>query len=94
MSKRGLSKGGCLLIVSGLIAAILVGIEWVRTGHLPADLSYGVLFLIGVSILADAEQYFRDIKENTEEIQEQMEKLTDKVDSLESTLESLRRELR
>ena len=95
MSKHGgISKGGFVLICCLVVAAIYDGFKWLTTGHLPVHWDYGILAFIGVSILVDAEQYFSDIKENTEEIQEQMEKLTNKVDSLESTLESLRRELR
>jgi hypothetical protein len=90
----GISKGGCLFICCLTVATVDGGVHWFRTGHLPTYLGYEVLGFIGVSILAEAEQYLRDIRENTEELQTQVEKLTGKVDSLASTLESFRRELR
>ena len=82
----GISKGGCLFISCLIVAAVDSGIHWFRTGHLPTYLGYEILGFIGISILADAEQYFLDIKENTEEIQKQVETLTGKVDSLANEL--------
>ena len=61
---------------------VYAGIYRLVTGHIPEHMDYAIWGLIVGSILVDAEQYFSDIKENTEDLKEQVEKLSRQVDDL------------
>ena len=94
MFKNGLSRGGCLFVVSGIGLAIYAGVYRLMMGHMQTGLDWVIWGIVGASILADAESYLDEIRENTKKIKEQTDKVARQVESIEKSLSDSERAVR